>query len=174
MANNPLNKNANDTIREIMHPPELPSNPRVLDQQTFRMDDPEDSVTVDPIRVAAWIRPHDGTSHAVGIERKRSIDAAWVRHLEAHAKIAPDFETYLPTTKDLDSLPKFSKTGFQCWRGLDKDHSRDGQLPRLSQLNYSGVFTDVDTDTMQAQLRAMRHRIDARIQDCSSRGGSCR
>jgi hypothetical protein len=83
----------------------------------------------------------------------------------------PDFLTYMPTVKDLDRMPKYSRQGFQCWRGADKDRSREGMLPAYLQLIYDGALPDKSARQIEWEQMQAERRIDARLHDCR---GWCR
>ena len=163
-----------DYWRESMHVPELPDNPMVLDQRTYRLDEPGDTVTVDAGRPSdMWIRPNDSllsrfatTGRGVELDRK-----AVERVAAAAAEFQPDFETYMPTVGDLDRMPKYSRRGFQCWRGADKDRSREGMLPAYLQLIYDGALPDKSARQIEWEQMQAERRIGARLYDCR---GSCR
>lgn len=160
-----------DEYREATHVRELPSDPKVLDQRTYRLDEPDDTITVDNIRQSdMWVRDAGFLSNNQTVQRGAEIDAASVmRVAKAATHYEPDFEAYMPTVNDLDALPKYSRRGFQCWRGADKDRSREGMLPVYKQLIYDGALADKSSRQIEwEQLQADR-RIGARLFDCSGR-----
>lgn len=159
-----------DQWRDAMHTPEIPTNPRLLDERTYRLDEGEDTITVDHIRASdMWARSQGFLSHAETTRRGAGIDAREVQRVAAAvAHFEPDFDAYCPTTGDLDSLPKYSRRGFQCWRGEDKDRSREGLLPAFLKLKYDGALPEKNLRQIEwEQLQADR-RIDARLN--STRG----
>jgi hypothetical protein len=159
-----------DQYREATHVPELPDDPTVLDQRTFRLDEPHDTVTVDHIRPSdMWVRGSGFLSNWDTVQRGAAIDQREVRRIATVAAVfEPDFEAYCPTTGDLDMLPKYSRSGFQCWRGADKDRRREGMLPVYLQLKYDGALPEKGLRQIEwEQLQADR-RIDARLN--STRG----
>ena len=163
-----------DDWREMAHVPELPDNPMLLDQRTYRLDEPGDTVTVDPReRSDLWIRPDSSllsrfATTARGVKLDRS---AVERVAVAAADFQPDFETYMPTVGDLDRMPKYSRRGFQCWRGADKDRSREGKLPAYLQLIYDGALPDKNARQIEWEQMQAERRIGARLHDCK---GWCR
>ena len=157
-----------DEYREATHPKEVPDDPMVLDQKTFRIDQPGDTVTIDPAERSYWIRPGMGQMHAIANERAAYIDAREVDRV-AHlaGRMEPDFETYAPTVQDLDALPKYARSRFQCWRGADKDRSREGLLPVYKKLIYDGVLPSKDLRQIEWEQLQAERRIDARLNDTS-------
>lgn len=159
-----------DQYREAMHVPELPADPRVLDQRTYRLDEPDDTVTVDHVRSSdMWVRGFGSLSNFDTVQRGADLDERAVRRVAAVAALfEPDFDAYCPTTGDLDMLPKYSRSRFQCWRGADKDRRREGMLPVFLQLKYDGALPEKSLRQIEwEQLQADR-RIDARVN--STRG----
>lgn len=160
-----------DEYRESVHAPEIPSNPRVLDQRTFRLDEADDTITVDHTKQSdLWIRA-DGAllSNFQTVRRGAALDNREVERVAATAaKFEPDFLTYMPTTYDLDSLDKYSRRGFQCWRGEDKDRSREGKLPVFLQMIYDHALPDKSLRQIEFEQLQADRRIDARVN--STRG----
>lgn len=159
-----------DEYREALHVPEVPANPKVLDQRTYRLDEPDDTVTVDHIRPSdQWVREGDYLSNNVTTFRGANLDQREVARIaKAAAHFEPDFNAFCPTTADLDMLPKYSRRGFQCWRGADKDRRREGKLPVYLQLKHDNALPDKSARQIEwEQLQADR-RIDARVN--STRG----
>ena len=157
-----------EAIREQMHVPEIPDPPSLLDQRTYRLDEPGDTVTVDHINKAdQWVRPDGYLNHSDAVERGSKIDGrALARVADAAAHFEPDFETYMPTCADIDNMPKYARSGFQCTRGRNRNsggEGREGKLPVFLQMKYDGVLQSKNNRQIEWEQLQHDRRIDARV-----------
>ena len=107
--------------------------------------------------------------------RSATLDMQQVERVaEGAAHYEKDFLTFTPTTAQIDAMDKFSRRGFQCWRGADKDRKREGELPFFSQLIYDNALPDKPIQQIEYEGRTIARRIDARINSKECVVGLCR
>lgn len=159
-----------EQYRVSNYAPELPTNlSSIVDQRTFRKDDDFQTVTVDPIKRDAWVRGVGYLDPMDTVRRSHAQDVAQVNHLLSKiGQTAPDMPTYVPSTSVFDGLPKFASSGYQCWRGMDKDMSDAGMLPVIEQLKYDYRLRGTPDDVITDQIYDRAKTVEARIH---SRGG---
>ena len=158
------NDQAINDWRERSRVPALPSDPRTLEQETYRIDFLGDTVTIDPVNLDAWNtdarnnREELSTKYGAAINRK-----AYDRVAKLAGLRVPDYVTYMPTYADFDALDRYPASKFQCWRAESKSREREGMMPAIEQLKWEGLLEDVDSRTIEYQQLQAAHRIDARL-----------
>lgn len=159
-----MNDEAINDWRERSRVPALPTDPRQLEQETYRIDFDGDTVTVDPVNLDAWNTDARNNRHDLSTRYGAAINRqAYDRVAKLAGYRVPDYETYNPTHADLDTLDRFPASKFQCWRAESKSREREGVLPAIEQLKWEGLLQDVDPRTIEYQQLQAAHRIDARL-----------
>ena len=156
--------------REIGNLHAVPEDPRVLDRQTFYMDDPRyDSITVDPIRNRSnlWYREEAGLlPQEASLDRAARINALALKATQAIGTgYQRPFTAYTPTAAELESLPKFYtlSNSYFCWQGEDKAKEPDGKNPWLLDLIRKNALGELDDASIRIQQRDRDHALDARL-----------
>lgn len=148
--------------RQASHLQALPNDTRSLYPEVFHIDFPGDTITVDPIGRDQWSVNNNGGSKRSG-ERGTVLDARAVASLLGLICKEPDFDAYQPTVADIESLPLYSRTGFQCWRSENKTRFREGELPAITALKHAGMLESKDQREIEWEQQQAMHRIDARV-----------
>ena len=131
------------------------------------------TVTVDPIRRDHWIYD-DGERHALSQRRGASQDAAFVNELASAGVYTESQSTYMPTTRDIDALGRFSsgRSGnptmlARGWRVAPGE--REGKRPVIAQMKYDGVLPNKSRAQIALEMKEAERRISARTFDKSDR-----
>ena len=129
---------------------------------TQYQDTGDHTVVVDPVHRDAWI--YDGSTRpAESQARGLAFDHdAFRRALQYESEDRIDRpDVYLPTTRQLDALPKFHVPEI-CPVG-----PRPGRLPVIAQQLYDGTLTNKGTGEIEHEQREAARRSGARLYDTS-------
>ena len=127
------------------------------------------TVTVDPIKNAHWVRD-DSHRHPASVHKGALKDHAGVmRAVSIIKKGSKVPRTYMPTTKDIDRLDKYSSLDISNSTRGHHYPSRPGKLPGFTKMIYDGDLYRMTYTTETERLQYAPAR-DRRF-DCS---GPCR
>lgn len=131
------------------------------------------TVTIDPIKNAQWLLPHNSERHSFTVHRGALKDHASVmRVVGALDKHEPQPVNFMPTKRLIDPLHKFTP---RCTHNSSRgraQHGKDwGKLPVISQGIYQNRFSDKPDWMIEAEVIAMNTHADrTRFFDCGTRG----
>ena len=152
-----------DQYREMYH-----ADTAVYDKVDQWVDWGGHTQTVDPMHNSAWIHEGQEGKHLGTVNRGRDYDARDVRHLQGLLanQHRPALEPFLPTTADLDRLPKFPSRrsrGCDTWRGNLRDLRGVGEMPVIRARLDSGALGGKDKETIERECYDAQHRIAERV-----------
>ncbi len=133
------------------------------------------TVTVDPLKNAQWMLPHNSERHSFTIHRGALKDHAAVTETvrlingQIEGPIPCNFEC---VSRMLDRAHKFTpRCTHNSSRGRANHGDNWGRLPVISQSIYSNLLRDIPDWLIEDQLRiANTHADRTRFFDCGSRG----
>ena len=146
-------------------------SPATVNIQHQWMDWGDHTKMVEPNRRTQWIYDGDTfAAHMRGVQRGLEYDRRAVQHLaayEANHKL-PDFRLFYPTTSQIDKGDKYSLPRLHegpQWRGYQRDPSRFGKLPVISQQLYDGSLSDKSRGEIEHDMRESARMLEARLFD---------
>ena len=136
------------------------------------------TVTVDPLKNAQWMLPHNAERHSFSVHRGALKDHASVMETqrlvdkgatgsyssEAEGLKLEALRHFMPTSKMIDNADKFTpRCTHNSTRGVARHGPGWGKLPIVSQLLYKNLLRDkpdwlVETEVVLANTHASRDR----------------
>lgn len=131
------------------------------------------TVTVDPLKNAQWLLPHNSERHSFTVHRGALKDHASVMRVagavDSHEAAPVNF---LPTRQMIDGLPKFTPRCTHTSSHGRANHGAEwGKLPAISQGIYNNLFADKPDWLIEQEVNFMSTHADrTRFFDCGTRG----
>ena len=136
------------------------------------------TVTIDPLKNAQWILPHNAERHSFTVHRGALKDHAGVMRVAgALDKHPPPPGVFVPTASEIDAMDKYTpRCTHNSTRGRASHGDRWGKLPTISQGIYNGAFVGKPDWAVDTEVNMERtHGDRTRFFDCHPFPGSdCR
>ena len=136
------------------------------------------TVTVDPLKNAQWVLPHNADRHSFTVHRGALKDHAAVVETQYLQQQQQQYQpssadNYTPDIAYFDRADKFTpRCTHNSSRGKAAHGARWGKLPTISKMRYDGTLPNTPDFVVEAQVNLENtHLSRTRFFDCS--GGDC-
>ena len=120
------------------------------------------TITIDPMGNKQWIRESDTDGHSQSVARKRRYDANDMQELIGWQNRHPpqDPAYYEPTISGRQLYSDPIGKGCKQWRGQQRDGSRFGKLPAITQMIRDRALHDKGPGQIQHEMREWERTRD--------------
>ncbi len=129
------------------------------------------TVTVDPIRNEAWLRPGIEDRHTASKERGQAYDSENTLHMMELLKkdTVQPVSMYLPAFKTLNEMPRYQSGNAKMgtWRGELRDVRGAGELPVIRKKRDDDALPSAPSGAIERETHEARHDVSERIFDRS-------
>ena len=135
-------------------------------QATQYLDWGDVTRTLDPMRNQQWIYDSDTFKHGKAVARGLALNHVAFSDLQNWDKSDVNVQPFHVTSKMLDDADKMSEPRLgSVWRGYERDTSRFGKLPVITQKIYDNSLPNKSRGDIEHEMRESDRRAAGRVYD---------